>query len=113
MKREEIKAIFPDASDEQLKSVLDINGADVEKVKAKVTDLENKAKENVYESLAAEINEGIFDRFKKNKETETKKEDKPNIAEVIEELKRKNKNKKDNSLSYGDNSNNSFILNNK
>ena len=41
------------------------------------------------------------------------KGDKPNIAEVIEELKRKNKNKKDNGLSYGDNSNNSFILNNK
>ena len=41
------------------------------------------------------------------------KEDKPNIAEVIEELKRKNKNKKDSTLSYGDNSNNSFILNNK
>lgn len=40
------------------------------------------------------------------------KEDKPNIADVIEELKRKNK-KQDNSLSYGDNSNNSFILNNK
>ena len=35
------------------------------------------------------------------------KGDKPNIAEVIEELKRKNKNKKDNGLSYGDNSNNS------
>lgn len=29
---------------------------------------ENKAKENVYESLAIEINEGIFDRFKKKKE---------------------------------------------
>ncbi|SEK46003.1 exosome complex component RRP4 [Methanobrevibacter gottschalkii] len=41
------------------------------------------------------------------------KGDKPNIAEVIEELKRKNKSKKDNGLSYGDNSNNSFILNNK
>ncbi|WP_407393052.1 exosome complex RNA-binding protein Rrp4 [Methanobrevibacter sp.] len=40
------------------------------------------------------------------------KEDKPNIAEVIEELKRKNKSK-DNTISYGDNSNNSFILNNK
>ena len=40
------------------------------------------------------------------------KEEKPNIAEVIEELRKKNKNK-DNSLSYGDNSNNSFILNNK
>ncbi|AMD17656.1 RNA-binding protein [Methanobrevibacter sp. YE315] len=46
------------------------------------------------------------------KEEEKKeKSDKPNIAEVIEELKRKNK--KDGSLSYGDNSNNSFILNNK
>ena len=45
-------------------------------------------------------------------EQEEEKEDKPNIAEVIEELKRKNKNK-DNTLSYGDNSNSSFILNNK
>ena len=46
-------------------------------------------------------------------EEKKEKEEKPNIAEVIEELKRKNKNKKDNSLSYGDNSNNSLILNNK
>ena len=45
-------------------------------------------------------------------EEKQKKEDKPNIAEVIEELKRKNKSK-EGSLSYGDNSNNSFILNNK
>ena len=44
-------------------------------------------------------------------EQEEEKEDKPNIAEVIEELKKKNN--KDNTLSYGDNSNNSFILNNK
>lgn len=57
--------------------------------------------------------------FKEELEQEEKEEaerkeneDKPNIAEVIEELKRKNKNK-DNSLSYSDNSNNSFILNNK
>ena len=40
---------------------------------------ENKAKENVYESLAAEINEGIFDRFKKNKETETKETENDNV----------------------------------
>ena len=40
------------------------------------------------------------------------KEDKPDIGEVIEEYKRKNK-KQDGSLSLGDNSNNSFILNNK
>ncbi len=45
MKREEIKAIFPEATDEQLSKVLDINGADVEKVKAKVTALEADVKE--------------------------------------------------------------------
>ena len=44
-------------------------------------------------------------------ETNEKKE-KPDIGEVIEEFKRKNKSK-DGSLSYSDNSNNSFILNNK
>ena len=45
-------------------------------------------------------------------ELKKEKEEKPNIAEVIEELKKKTK--KDNTLSYGDNnSNNSFILNNK
>ena len=43
---------------------------------------------------------------------EKEKKEKPDIGEVIEEFKRKNKSK-DGSLSYGDNSNNSFILNNK
>ena len=45
MKREEIKAIFADATDEQLKAVMDLNGADVEKVKSKVTALEAELKE--------------------------------------------------------------------
>lgn len=45
MKREEIKAIFADATDEQLKAVMDLNGADVEKVKSKVTALEAEVKE--------------------------------------------------------------------
>lgn len=40
MKREEIKSIFVEATDEQLKMVMDLNGADVEKVKSKVTALE-------------------------------------------------------------------------
>ena len=44
MKREEIKAIFADATDEQLKAVMDLNGADVEKVKSKVTALEAELK---------------------------------------------------------------------
>ena len=53
-----------------------------------------------------------LEQEEKEAEEKKEKEDKPNIAEVIEELKRKNM-KKDNTLSYGDNSNNSFILNNK
>lgn len=46
MKREEIKAIFANATDEQLKAVMDLNGADVEKVKSKVTALEAELKES-------------------------------------------------------------------
>ena len=45
MRREEIKTIFADATDEQLKAVMDLNGADVEKVKSKVTALETELKE--------------------------------------------------------------------
>lgn len=57
MKREEIKAIFPEASDEQLSRVLDINGADVEKVKAKVTALEAdmKDKKEAFDKLNGEF----------------------------------------------------------
>ena len=45
MRREEIKSIFADATDEQLKAVMDLNGADVEKAKSKVTALETELKE--------------------------------------------------------------------
>lgn len=57
MKREEIKAIFPEATDEQLKSVMDLNGADVEKTKSKVTSLENELKEKKadFEKLNTEL----------------------------------------------------------
>ena len=43
---------------------------------------------------------------------EKAKKDKPDIGEVIEEFKRRNKSK-DGSLSYSDDSNNSFMLNNR
>lgn len=46
MKRDEIKAIFPDATDEQLKAVMDLNGADAEKAKAKLTALEAELTES-------------------------------------------------------------------
>lgn len=58
MKREEIRAIFPDATDEQLKAVLDLNGADVEKGKSKATALEAdlKEKNEALETLTNEFN---------------------------------------------------------
>jgi exosome complex component RRP4 len=77
--------------------------------------LEKPKLQNFKEELEQEEREAE-EREAEEKEAEEKeneeKEDKPNIAEVIEELRKKNKNK-DNSLSLGDNSNNSFILNNK
>lgn len=59
MKREEIKAIFVDATDEQLKAVMDLNGADVEKVKLKVTALEAELKESKEDKdkLVSELDE--------------------------------------------------------
>lgn len=40
MKREDVRAIFPEATDDQIKAFMDLNGKDVEKAKAKVEALE-------------------------------------------------------------------------
>ncbi len=69
--------------------------------------LEKPKLQNFKEELEQE------ERAEREAEEKKEKGDKHNIAEVIEELKRKNKNKKESGFSYGDNSNNSFILNNK
>jgi hypothetical protein len=57
MKREEIKKIFPEATDEQLNSIMEINGADVEKVKAKLTatEAELKEKKEAFDNLNTEL----------------------------------------------------------
>ena len=70
--------------------------------------LEKPKLQNFKEELEQEEREAEEKAAEEKKE----KKDKPDIGEVIEEFKRKNKSK-DGSLSYGDNSNNSFILNNK
>ena len=67
---------------------------------------EKEAEEKAAEEESEESEEA------EESEEEKEKKEKPDIGEVIEEFKRKNKSK-DGSLSYGDNSNNSFILNNK
>ncbi|MBQ8016585.1 MAG: exosome complex protein Rrp4 [Methanobrevibacter sp.] len=70
--------------------------------------LEKPKLQNFKEELEQEEKEAE----EKAAEEENEKKEKPDIGEVIEEFKRKNKSK-DGSLSYSDNSNNSFILNNK
>ena len=70
--------------------------------------LEKPTLQNFKEELEQEEREAEEKAAEEKKE----KKEKPDIGEVIEEFKRKNKSK-DGSLSYGDNSNNSFILNNK
>ena len=39
MKRTDITALFPDASDEQIKTIMDLNGADINKAKGELEDL--------------------------------------------------------------------------
>ena len=56
MKREELKAIA-ELTDEQIKAIMDLNGADVEKAKAKVTALEDDLKR------AKEANDKINTEF--------------------------------------------------
>lgn len=57
MKREEIKTIFPDATAEQIKSVMDLHGADLEKDKGKVAALEAELneKKEAFEKLNTEF----------------------------------------------------------
>lgn len=45
MKRDEIKAIFAEATDEQLDKVMSMNGSDIEKYKGKATALEAELSE--------------------------------------------------------------------
>ena len=72
-------------------------------------ELEQEEKEAEEKAAAEEADES---EEAEEAEEEKEKKEKPDIGEVIEEFKRKNKSK-DGSLSYSDNSNNSFILNNK
>ena len=57
MKREEVKAVFPEATDEQLKAIMDLNGADVERAKGKVAalDAELKEKNEALNALSTEF----------------------------------------------------------
>ncbi len=75
-------------------------------------ELEQEEKEAEEKAAAEEAEEVEESEEAEEAEEEKEKKEKPDIGEVIEEFKRKNKSK-DGSLSYGDNSNNSFILNNK
>ena len=59
MKREEIKTILPDITNEQLDSIMNLSGADIEKAKAKVTALEAEIKEKkeAFDKLNGEFEE--------------------------------------------------------
>lgn len=72
MKRDEIRAIFPDITDEQLKAIMDINGADINAANNKTKDAQAKldeANSKLAEVLAdneakAKANMSIEERLK-------------------------------------------------
>lgn len=57
MKREDIKAIFAEATDEQLKKIMDLNGSDVEREKGKLSALEKELedKKAAFDTLNGEF----------------------------------------------------------
>ena len=71
---------------------------------------ENETEENEAEDTESDETEADETEAEEDAE-ETKNEDKPNIAEVIEEFRKKNK--KENKFSFSGTSKGSFILNNK
>ena len=60
MKRTDITAIFPDATDEQIKALMDLNGSDVNREKGKT----EEAKRQLAEALSAkeELEQSLPDR---------------------------------------------------
>lgn len=69
MKREEIKAIFAEATAEQLEAVMKLNNSDIEKFKGKVTELESEINEK------KETLENVNKEFEKLKTENSSAED--------------------------------------
>lgn len=90
MKREDIKAIFAEATDEQLNKVMGLHGADIEKYKGKVTALEaeNAEKKTAFDNLNVE--------FEKLKESNASAEDyKTKFEDLKKDIAEKEKSAKE------------------
>lgn len=57
MKRDQVKAIFPDATDDQLNAIMNLNGEDVEKAKGKAAAIEEllAESEKAYKELTEQL----------------------------------------------------------
>jgi exosome complex component RRP4 len=75
-------------------------------------ELEQEEREQAEAEAEAEEDVEVEAEVEEDADEEKDSESKPDFYEVIEELKKKNQNK-DKNISYSDNSNNSFILNNR
>lgn len=75
----------------------------------------SEAEAEVEDEAETELEDEVEDEADEITEENEEKdaESKPNLYEVIEELKKKNQNRKDKNISFSDKSNNSFILNNR
>lgn len=63
MKREEITAIFPEATKEQLDQIMAINGADIQHAKAGMADLQSKLTEANTQIESLQVNADEFKRL--------------------------------------------------
>ena len=86
MKREEVKAIFPDITDEQLTKIMDLHGADIERQKQTITTLTTER--DAARTQLGEANKKLegYDPEWKSKAEKAENDAKAQVAELHSEF---------------------------
>ena len=89
MKRTDITALFPDATEEQIKKIMDINGSDINNAKKNYDDLQASLTSTQAELQAAKAGADELTKEHERAEALQKQLDERNAADAIREMKDK------------------------
>lgn len=89
MKRTDITALFPDATEEQINKIMDINGSDINNAKKNYDDLQASLSSTQAELQAAKAGADELTKEHERAEALQKQLDERNAADAIREMKDK------------------------
>ena len=89
MKRTDITALFPDATEEQINKIMDINGSDINNAKKNVDDLQKSLADTQAQLQAAQSGADELTKEHERAEALQKELDERNAADAIREMKEK------------------------